>query len=158
MRTWRALIAAVILALGVTVTMNASVDREVTTAPFVLSAAGCPHLSGTVVLTELTNTTTDGQGNVHLTVIGGAHGTATDPDGADKWHIMDQDVVSDFSGTIGEVFSVVENFRLIGPGQEPNILIRVIAHFTVLADGSVAVSFERDTNLNRVACTGSLAG
>jgi hypothetical protein len=158
MRMWRGLIAASILAVGVTATVNASVDREVTTLAFVVSAKGCPNLHGTVELTELTRTTTDGQGNVHLGVTASAHGTATDPDGADTWHIIDQDVLGDFVGTIGEDFTLVENFRLIGPGTEPNILIRVIAHFVVLPDGSVAVSFERDTNLDQVACTGNLPG
>src|SRR5205085_12450179 len=128
MRMWRGLITAGILAVVVTATVNASVNREVTTLDFVVSAKGCPKLSGTVVLTELTRTTTDGQGNVHLGVTAGAHGTATDPDRADLWHIIDQDVVSDFVGSVGEDFSLVENFRLIGPGSEPNILIRVIAH------------------------------
>jgi len=158
MRSWRALIAAGILAVGLSATLSATVDREVSTLPFVVSAAGCPHLHGTVTLTELSNVTLDGNGGVHLSVLSGAHGTATDPDGADLWHVMDQDAVTNFTGAIGQIFTLAENFRLIGPGSEPNIAIRVIAHFTVLSDGTVAVSFEHDTNLDQVGCTGNLPG
>jgi hypothetical protein len=158
MRSWRALIVAGILAVGISGAVSASVDREVSTLDFVVSAAGCPRLHGTLTLTELTHVTLDDNGGVHLTVIGGAHGTATDPDGHDLWHVMDQDAVGDFTGSIGEDFTVVENFRLIGPGTEPNITIRVIGHFRVLDDGTVAVSFEHDTNLDQVGCTGTLPG
>jgi hypothetical protein len=158
MRSWRALIVAGILAVGISATVSASVDREVSTLDFVVSAPGCPLLNGTVVLTELSNVTLDNDGGVHLTVISGAHGTATDPDGQDLWHVMDQDAVTDFTGAVGEDFTVAENFRLIGPATEPNITIRVIAHFRVLADGTVAVSFEHDTNLDQVGCTGNLPG
>jgi len=158
MKLWRGLIVAGILAVAVPTTMSASVDREVTTLDFVVNAAGCPRLQGTVVLTEISKVTLDNNGGVHVTIIGGAHGTATDPDGQDLWHVMDQDSVHDFTGAIGEDFTVVENFRLIGPGTEPNISIRVIAHFRVLADGTVAVAFEHDTNLDAVACTGNLPG
>ena len=158
MRSWRALIVAGILAVGLSATVSATVDREVSTLDFVVSAAGCPHLHGTVTITELTNTVLDGNGGVHISFHSGAHGTATDPDGQDLWHIMDQDAVGDFTGAIGEEFHVAENFRLIGPGSEPNITIRVIAHFRVLSDGTVAVSFEHDTNLDQVGCTGNLPG
>ena len=158
MRVLRALIVAGILSFGISVTVSASVDREVSTLDFVVNAKGCPRLNGTVILTEISHVTLDGHGGVHATFIGGAHGTATDPDGADLWHVMDQDAVVDFRGAIGEEFTVAENFRLIGPGTEPNITIRVIAHFRVLADGTVAVSFEHDTNLDEVGCTGTLPG
>ncbi len=158
MRSWRALIVAAVLAIGLSATASATVDREVSTLAFVVSAQGCPHLHGTVTLTELTNTTVDGNGGVHLTVISGAHGTAVDPDGADLWHIMDQDASTTFTGSAGEEFSLAENFRLIGPATEPNIMIRVIAHFRVLADGTVTSSFEHDTNLDQVGCTGNLPG
>jgi hypothetical protein len=158
MRVLRALVAAGILAIGISATLSASVDREVSTLDFVVAAAGCPHLHGTVVITELSQVTVDRNGGVHATIVGGAHGTATDPDGQDLWHVMDQDLVHDFTGAIGEEFTVVENFRLIGPGTERNITIQVIAHFRVLADGTVAVAFEHDTNLDEVACTGNLPG
>jgi hypothetical protein len=158
MRSWRALIVAGILAVGLSATVSATVDREVSTLAFVVSAPGCPHLHGTVTITELTHTILDGNGGVHLSVISGAHGTATDPDGQDVWHVMDQDALGDFTGDVGEIFTLAENFRLIGPATEPNITIRVIAHLTVLSDGTVAVSFEHDTNLDRVGCTGNLPG
>jgi hypothetical protein len=158
MKLWRGLIVAGILAVAVPATMSASVDREVTTLDFVVNAKGCPRLHGTVILTEISNVTLDNNGGVHVTLIGGAHGTATDPDGQDLWHIIDQDHLSDFTGAIGEDFTVTENFRLIGPGTERNITIRVIGHFRVLADGTVAVAFEHDTNLDEVACTGNLPG
>jgi hypothetical protein len=158
MRVLRALIASAILAIGISVTVSASVDREVTNLDFVVSAPGCPFLHGTVVVTETSHVTLDKNGGVHATFIGGAHGTATDPDGQDLWHVMDQDAVEDFTGAIGEEFTVAENFRLIGPGQERNITIRVIGHFRVLADGTVAVAFEHDTNLDQVGCTGNLPG
>ena len=157
MRVLRMLVVASILAVGVSATVSASVDREVTTLDFVVSATGCPLLHGTVELTEISHLTLDNNGGVHLNVIGGAHGTATDPNGG-VWHVMDQDAMQDFTGAIGEVFTVVENFRLIGPGQEPNIAIRVIAHLRVLADGTDAVDFEHDTNLDQVACSGNLPG
>jgi hypothetical protein len=158
MRVLRALIVAGIMAVGISVTVSASVNREVSTLDFVVSAPHCPHLHGTVTLTEITNVTVDQNGGVHAILIGGAHGTATDPDGADLWHVMDQDAVTDFTGAIGEEFTVAENFRLIGPGTERNITIRVIGHFRVLADGTVAVFFEHDTNLDEVGCTGNLPG
>jgi hypothetical protein len=158
MKLWRGLIVAGILAVAVPATMSASVDREVTTLDFVVNAAGCPLLHGTVVLTEISHVTLDNNGGVHVTIIGGAHGTATDPDGQDLWHIIDQDSVGDFTGAIGEDFTVVDNLRLIGPGTERNISIRVIGHFRVLADGTVAVAFEHDTNLDEVGCAGNLPG
>jgi len=158
MRSWRALIVAGVLAVGLSATVSATVDREVSTLDFVVSAPGCPHLHGTVNLTEHSHVVLDSAGGVHLTFLGGAHGTATDPDAQDLWHVMDQDMMSDFTGNIGEVFTLAENFRLIGPGAEPNITIRVIAHLTVLPDGTVAVSFEHDTNLDQVGCTGNLPG
>jgi len=158
MRAFLGFVVAGILAIGISETVSASVDREVSALDFVVSATGCPHLHGTVELTEISNVTVDKNGGVHATFHGGAHGTATDPDGADLWHVMDQDSVVDFTGAIGEEFTVVENFRLIGPGTEPNITIRVIAHFRVLADGTVVVSFEHDTNLDQVGCTGNLPG
>jgi hypothetical protein len=158
MRVLRALVVASILAVGVSVTVSASVDREVSTLDFAVTAQGCPQLHGTVTLTEISNVTVDQNGGFHGTFLGGAHGTATDPDGADLWHVMDQDAVTETSGAIGDVFTVVENFRLIGPGTEPNITIRVIAHITVLPDGTTAVSFEHDTNLDQVGCTGNLPG
>jgi len=157
MKVLRMLMVASILAVGISATVSASVDREVTTLDFVVSATGCPLLHGTVELTEISNLTLDNNGGVHLTVISGAHGTATDPDGA-VWHVIDQDALHDFTGAIGEVFTLVENFRLIGPGQQPNITIQVIAHLRVLADGTDAVDFERDTNLDQVACSGNLPG
>src|SRR5215471_14801969 len=157
MRVLRMLMVASILAVGISATVSASVDREVTTLDFVVSAPGCPQLNGTVELTEISHLTLDNTGGVHLTTIGGAHGTATDPNGG-VWHVMDQDAMQDFTGAIGEVFTVVENYRLIGPGQEPNIAIRVIAHLRVLADGTDAVDFEHDTNLDQVACSGNLPG
>lgn len=157
MRVLRMLVVASILAVGVSATVSASVDREVTTLDFVVSATGCPLLHGTVELTEISHLTLDNNGGVHLTTIGGAHGTATDPNGG-VWHVMDQDAMHDFTGAIGEVFTVVENFRLIGPGQEPNIAIRVIAHLRVLADGTDAVDFEHDTNLDQAVCGGNLPG
>jgi len=158
MRAFLGFIVAGILAIGISTTVSASVDREVSTLDFVVSAAGCPHLHGTVTLTEISNVTLDKNGGVHVTVLSGAHGTATDPDGQDLWHVMDQDAVTNFTGAIGEVFTVAENFRLIGPATEPNITIRVIAHITVLGDGTTAVSFEHDTNLDQVGCTGNLPG
>jgi hypothetical protein len=146
------------LAVGLSATVSAGVDREVSTLDFVVSAPGCPQLHGTVILTELTNVTLDGNGGTHLLVVSGAHGTAIDPDEADLWHVVDQDAQVDFTGAVGEEFTLSENFRLIGPGTERNIMIRVIAHFRVLADGTVVASFEHDTNLDEVGCTGNLPG
>jgi hypothetical protein len=43
----------------------------------------------------------------------------------------------------GETTSFVNNFRMIGPGKDNNLLIHEVAHATVHPDGTVSVSFDR---------------
>jgi hypothetical protein len=53
-----------------------------------------------------------------------------------------QDVTND-NVKAGETTSFVNNFRMIGPGTDNNLLIHEVAHATVHPDGTVSVTFDR---------------
>jgi hypothetical protein len=50
---------------------------------------------------------------------------------------------SGFSGKVGEVLTVVDNFRIIGPGPGNNLLVHGVFHLTVNANGTLTVEVDQ---------------
>jgi hypothetical protein len=47
-----------------------------------------------------------------------------------------------FNGKVGETFTIVENYRMIGQGTGNNLLVHVTSHYTVIANGEVTSEVE----------------
>jgi len=151
MRSW---LAAAGLALGLGALFGAApafaspgqvAKVDVTGAQFT-----CPGITYTVVSGDavfLMHESTDAAGGFHITgTVAPSNVKLTSSSDGLTYHLS---VASWFGGNVtaggSQQFTDTEHFQLLGPSGGPVGTVSIVSHATVLPDGTVVVSFERDT-------------
>jgi len=104
------------------------------------------HITGTIHDVFYTNI--DRRGCIHVKYVSNAHGIiGTGEVTGDTYHgtgsfKYQEKYCVDPLDSWPQVFNYVDNYRIIGPGPDNNLVLHINAHITINAEGETTVDFE----------------